>query len=290
VNVMEWLTWNVFVSALVLFMAFTVLWTLLLHFMDLYRKKQFSFRGMCVVVTGGSQGLGRELACQLAKSGANVVIISRNQKNLDEARNYILSQCPQIGKEMESNNLLKKSQQILSISADVTKANEIREGIKQAEQQLNRSIDMLIACAGAANPGYFGEFKDDDFVQSMNLNYFGSLFSIRAVVPSMMERRSGHLVLVSSGLGLTSYMGYTTYVPTKYALRGLGDSLRTELKPYNIKVYQAYPPAFHSPGFERENKNKPKPTVAIESSEPVFRPEDIAAAHTGRRSQGSLPQ
>eukprot|EP00455_Lapot_gusevi_P034742 TRINITY_DN3842_c0_g1_i2.p1 TRINITY_DN3842_c0_g1~~TRINITY_DN3842_c0_g1_i2.p1 ORF type:complete len:179 (+),score=54.12 TRINITY_DN3842_c0_g1_i2:82-618(+) len=112
----------------------------------------------------------------------------------------------------------------------------------------------------------------------MELNYFGTLHAVRAVAPSMIERREGHIVLVSSGMALTAYSGYSTYAPTKYAVRGLGEALRSEFLPYNIKVYQAFPPNFYSPGYEQENLTKPADTKAIEAGEPVHQPAAVAAA------------
>lgn len=121
----------------------------------------------------------------------------------------------------------------------------------------------------------------------MDLNYFGTVHAVRAVLPKMKEV-GGNIVLVSSGLALTGvltkyflliylqYFGYSTYAPTKYAIRGFGDCLRSELSPYDIQIYQAYPPAFTSPGFENENKSKPNECKAIEKDEPVHTPEDVA--------------
>ena len=94
----------------------------------------------------------------------------------------------------------------------------------------------------------------------MDLNYFGTLNAVRAAVPRMIARHGGHIVLVSSGMALTAYTGYSTYAPTKFAIRGLGECLRSELLPHNISVYQAYPPGFQSPGFDQENLTKPADT------------------------------
>ncbi len=93
----------------------------------------------------------------------------------------------------------------------------------------------------------------------------------------MIARRAGHVVLVSSGMALTAYTGYSTYAPTKFAIRGLGECLRSEMLPHNIAIHQAYPPGFQSPGFEQENLSKPADTKAIEAGEPVHTAEDVAA-------------
>ena len=79
---------------------------------------------------------------------------------------------------------------------------------------------MLVANAGEAHPGLFESMSDDIFREQMELNYFGTLNAIRAVLPSMIERRRGHLVLVSSTAGIIGVYGYSAYAPTKFAVRG----------------------------------------------------------------------
>jgi 3-dehydrosphinganine reductase len=97
----------------------------------------------------------------------------------------------------------------------------------------------------------------------MEVDYFGTLHSVRAVVPSMIERKRGHLVLVGSVAALIGVFGYSAYAPAKYAVRGLAETLRVELAPYGIVVACAYPPDTNTPGFERENVLKPPETARI---------------------------
>ena len=92
----------------------------------------------------------------------------------------------------------------------------------------------------------------------------------------MRERRSGNIILISSGMALVAYSGYSSYAPTKYAIRGFGDCLRNELLPFGINIFQAYPPAFQSPGYDQENIRKPDDTKVIEAGEPVHTSEDVA--------------
>ena len=81
------------------------------------------------------------------------------------------------------------------------------------------------------HPGRFLELDDDVFRSQMELDYFGTLHAIRAVAPSMVERRRGTIVGVSSSAGLIGVYGYTAYGATKYAVRGLLDALRAEMRP-----------------------------------------------------------
>ena len=87
--------------------------------------------------------------------------------------------------------------------------------------------------------------------------------SARAVVPSMIERRAGSFVGVSSAAGLLGVFGYTAYSPTKFAVRGFLESLRSELLPHGIHVGCSFPPDTDTPQLTDENRYKPKETRAI---------------------------
>ena len=90
----------------------------------------------------------------------------------------------------------------------------------------------------------------------MEIDYFGTLHAVRAVVPAMVERRRGHLVLVSSTVAHVGVYGYSAYAPAKHAVRGLAETLRPELKPHGITVACAYPPDTDTPGYAEENRHK----------------------------------
>jgi len=275
---------NVGVTCIICIILFILLWNIFIWIIDSWNEYHFTLNGKHVLITGGSLGLGRSLAVEYSKLGAKVTILARNQQTLDEAKGFILSQTNSNNKNKNNNNDEKQLQQSLSkqnvsviaVSADVTNPQQVTDAINNAVQRQEQEIDVLVLCAGSASTGYFLQKKEDDFKNSMNLNYFGALWPIRAVVPSMMEKRDGHIIIVSSGMAMTGYIGYSAYAPTKYALKGLGDTLRNELCPFNIKIYQAYPPNFHSPGYENENKTKPLETKAIESSETTYQSEAVA--------------
>lgn len=86
----------------------------------------------------------------------------------------------------------------------------------------------------------------------------------------------GKIVLVSSLLGLMSFVGYSQYAPMKYAIRGLAETLRSELILYGISVHAYFPATIFSPGLEEENKTKPKITKEIEGADEGLTPEQCA--------------
>jgi 3-dehydrosphinganine reductase len=98
------------------------------------------------------------------------------------------------------------------------------------------------------------------------------------VVPSMIERRTGHLLLVSSAAGLVGVFGYSAYCPAKFAVRGLAESLRAELKPHGIVVGCAYPPDTDTPGLARENEHKPEATATFSAKVKVRSADEVGKA------------
>ena len=90
----------------------------------------------------------------------------------------------------------------------------------------------------------------------MRTNYLGGVFCSKAVIETMKNRRFGRIVFVSSQAGQIGIYGYTAYSPTKFALRGLAESLQMEVKPYNIFVTVCFPPDTDTPGLQEENLTK----------------------------------
>jgi 3-dehydrosphinganine reductase len=125
---------------------------------------------------------------------------------------------------------------------------------------------VLVTSAGSAHPGYFERLDDDVFREQMEVDYFGTLHAVRAVVPSMIERGHGHLVTISSTAGLIGVFGYSAYAPAKFAVRGLAETLRSELTPHGIVVACAYPPDTRTPGLDAENALKPEETTRISAA------------------------
>ena len=118
--------------------------------------------------------------------------------------------------------------------------------------------DYLINVVGYAYPQYVQELTLNDYRACMDINYYGQLVPILVLLPHFMAARKGHIVNVSSMMGYFGIMGYTAYAPTKFAIVGLTEALRHELKPYNIFFSVLYPPDTDTPGFEKEIEQSPR--------------------------------
>jgi 3-dehydrosphinganine reductase len=214
-------------------------------------------RGTHAIVTGGSQGIGLSTARILADRGARVSLIARDQGRLDEAVRAV-------------------GPGAVAASADVTDPAAVDRAVAELGATQG-PCDLLVAAAGASHPGYFEELELEHFRAQMDLNYFGTLNAVRAVLGGMVERGHGGIVGVSSAAGLVGVFGFGAYAPSKYAVRGLMDVLRAEVEAKGVYVGCAFPPDTLTPGFETENLIKPPETAAVSGGIKPKLPEEIGA-------------
>jgi 3-dehydrosphinganine reductase len=227
------------------------------------RTKMKDWTGKHAIVTGGSSGIGKAIAMLLIERGANISAIARDWEKLQQAK-----------AEVEALKV-RKEQIVNIVAADVSNQREIEGAIATSIERLGVP-NLLITSAGIARPGYFKEQTIDIFEQTMAVNYFGSLYAVKAVLPTMQEQGKGQIVLISSGAGLIGIYGYTTYSPTKFALRGLAESLRSELKGSGVDIAIVYPPDTDTPQLIEENKTKPSETKLITASASLWKAEGVA--------------
>jgi 3-dehydrosphinganine reductase len=218
--------------------------------------------GAHALVTGGSSGIGLATARQLAARGALLTVLARDAGRLDAAVKEIaaggtIGGAAQVGAGDPGR--------VGAVAADVADRVAVAAAVGSAVAERG-PIDIVVTAAGGAHPGYFEQLDDSVFRSQMDVDYFGTLHVLRAVVPSMIDRRHGHLVTVASTAALIGVFGYSAYAPAKYAVRGLTETLRSELAPHGITVACAYPPDTDTPGLARENETKPAETVRISAA------------------------
>jgi 3-dehydrosphinganine reductase len=180
------------------------------------------FTGKQVVITGGSSGVGKELARLLLARGAHVTLLARDRAKLEAVRN-------ELGAE-----------RVAVMVCDVASAAQVEETFRKLD------VDMLINSAGILSEGRFDAQPLERYRQIMDTNFFGTLHCVRAAMPSLRERR-GRIVNIASIAGLLAVYGYAPYCSAKHALVGLSETLRIELQGEGVSVHLVCPPEFESP-------------------------------------------
>jgi 3-dehydrosphinganine reductase len=200
-----------------------------------YGPEKLELKGSHVIITGGSSGIGLAVAQELVVRGARVSLIARNPKRLDKAKTVLQS---------GSNEAA-----VFTVSADVTDHQAAAKAVADCEAHFG-PVDALITSAGITRPGVFEELPIDEFEKQIRVNYLGTAYTVRAVVPGMKKRKNGRIVMVSSQAGQIGIYGYTAYSASKFALRGFAESLRMELAPHNVHVSVDYPPDTQTPQLD----------------------------------------
>jgi len=228
-------------------------------------RKQ-TFRGKVAVIPGGSKGIGRAAAREFVMRGGSVCVIARGKDALKQTR-----------AELESLRTQGAAQFVETISADTTDMKKLKPALEKFIKQKGVP-DYLINCVGYAYPQYIEKMSLADFQKNMDINYYGQLVPILIMLPHFMKEKRGHIANVSSMMGYFGIMGYAAYAPTKFALVGLTEVLRHELKPYNIACSILYPPDTDTPGYEVENRTKPKECAIMSEKAKLMSADDVGAA------------
>lgn len=252
------------VAAFVIFLI-----VLLFIFFSIPSRRDFHFFRRHAIVTGGSKGIGYQLAVGLIERGCNVTIVARNVKDLERACSDLQTLADQRGQR----------QKVQWKSIDMTAEYEvIKAAFDECAKELG-PIDILINNAGHSVQAPFCELPVTDFEKQMKVNYLSAVYATRAVVDDMKARKTGHISFVSSAAGQFAIFGYSAYSPTKFALRGFADTLHMELLPYKVNVGVLYPPNTDTEGFKLELETMPEETKLMSDSAGLFTPKFVADAH-----------
>ncbi|SMY28579.1 unnamed protein product [Zymoseptoria tritici ST99CH_1A5] len=219
--------------------------------MDLYGKTAF--------ITGGSGGLGKAIAQELAARGAHIALFARREGPLEQAKHEIAAACG------------SATQEISAVSVDLGNAVEVDEAFRGQ----SRVPDLLYCTAGGnhAENGFFADIPTTALQSCMSNNYFSSAFAAKSVLGIWTEddkrcsnvvglvRRERKIVFISSAAAFACLPGSAAYSPAKCAQRALADTLRIELlreccPQSQYSMHCAFPADFVSPGFIEEQKTK----------------------------------
>lgn len=212
-------------------------------------------------VSGGSSGIGLEIARLLAAQGRPVVLMARNGARLEAAAADIRSGLP--------------AAEILCIPVDVSDRGALAAAVIEA-MAVHGAPGYVVASAGIAEPGLFLGQPLESFEAQMAVNYNGTLYLLHAAAPLMRDAGGGKMAVISSGAAFFGIYGYAAYAPSKYAVRALAEVLRVELAPENISVTLCYPPDTDTPQLAAEKKTKPEATSIITEGGGLWQPEAVA--------------
>ncbi|MCW4642738.1 3-oxoacyl-[acyl-carrier-protein] reductase [Bacillus safensis] len=181
------------------------------------------------VITGASRGIGRSIAIDLAKSGANVVV---NYSGNEAKANEVVDEIKALG------------QQAFAVKADVSNAEEVQAMMKQAIDTFG-SIDILVNNAGITKDNLLMRMKENEWDDVININLKGVFNCTKAVTRQMMKQRSGRIINLASVVGVCGNPGQANYVAAKAGVIGLTKTTAKELATRHITV-NAVAPGFIS--------------------------------------------
>ncbi|MBC8137235.1 MAG: SDR family NAD(P)-dependent oxidoreductase [Fibrella sp.] len=179
-------------------------------------------------ITGTSTGFGRELAIAALDAGNKVVATARKPETLSDLS-------------------AKYGDNVLAVRLDVTNKADIDAAVKAATDTFGQ-IDVLVNNAGYGVFGGFEEISDKQFREQYETNVFGVIAVTQAILPQMRARKAGHVLNVSSVVGLVAPPGMSAYASSKFALEGISEAMAAELAPLGIHVIIVEPGAFKT-GF-----------------------------------------
>jgi short-subunit dehydrogenase len=219
--------------------------------------------GQTAIICGGSSGIGLATAAEVVRRGGSVAVVARGNGPLETAGEHLRS------------FIRAGSQFVDLIQADAADRNDIGPKL-EAFIGRRGAPAYLINAVGYAGPGYVNNLGLDEFRQHMDVNYYGQLIPTLVVLPHLVAAGRGHIAFVSSMMGYFGIIGYAAYAPSKFALVGLAEVLRHELRPSGVSISVLYPPDTNTPGFETENSTKPPETHALSANVKVAQPDDVA--------------
>ena len=183
------------------------------------------FGGRVVVITGGSRGLGLVMARKLAAQGARLVLLARDERELDRAKRLL---------EEEHRA------EILGIRCDVRHRADVQGAVAEILDRWG-TVDVLINNAGTIQVGPVEHMQHEDFENAMATHFWGPLHLMLELVPLMRRRGFGRIVNISSIGGKLALPHMAPYSASKFALIGLSDAMRAELAPHGVRVTTVAP-------------------------------------------------
>ncbi len=214
-----------------------------------------SLEGKVALVTGASEGIGFSIAQSLAKKGASIVLIARNQEKLQRAHDQLTSQY---------------GNKHLSISADVGNGEQVHDAVQAAVNKYH-SIDILVNNAGSAPLDYLKNISYETIRTTLNTNLFGPLALYKELIPIFERQRHGMVVDMISQAAVRILDQNAVYAPTKAGHRYLSLVMEKELP--DIRIYRVYPGVVNTAIWKKDESDLKK--IISESHAPALHPDQV---------------
>jgi 3-oxoacyl-[acyl-carrier protein] reductase len=183
--------------------------------------------GKIALVTGASRGIGREIALEFARQGANVVV---NYAGSEQKALEVVEEIKKLGREA------------FAFQCNVADAEQVQQMVKETIERFGR-LDILVNNAGITRDNLLMRMKEEDWDDVLNINLKGVFLCTKAVTRQMMKQRSGRIINISSIVGVSGNAGQANYVAAKAGVIGLTKTSAKELAPRGITV-NAIAPGF----------------------------------------------
>jgi short-subunit dehydrogenase len=198
-------------------------------------RKLTSYAGLTALVTGASSGIGRALALRFARGGARVALVARRLELL----------------ETLAADIRGLGGDALVLPCDVADRAQVLAAAQQVDERFG-GVDLLVSNAGYGHHRRFLDWDLDDMERMMRVNYFGTLYWTKALLPRMVERRRGWIVFVASVAGKLGVPEETAYVASKFAMVGLAEALSFEVEDAGVHVLTVCPGTIRTDFFDEE--------------------------------------
>ncbi|MEK4305366.1 3-oxoacyl-[acyl-carrier-protein] reductase [Oceanobacillus sp. FSL K6-0251] len=217
-------------------------------------------QGQTAVVTGASRGIGRAIALELSKNGANVIV---NYSGSEAKAEEVVGEIQELGVKA------------VKVQANISEEESVKQLMKQAVEEFG-SIDILVNNAGITKDNLLMRMKEDEFDQVIQTNLKGTFLCTKAVTRQMMKQKSGRIINVASIVGVSGNPGQANYVAAKAGVIGLTKTTAKELASRNILVNAVAPGFISTDMTDLLSEEQQESLLQLVPLARLGKPEDVA--------------